>query len=209
MTAVLPYPEESQTIRLIPAFVLDGLSSARVSILTRAEVQSTLFNSGDMTPLAAVEVYYPSAQEFTKDRLCHQSSGNVGLLSDDRRAYVQNDMMSRLSVYVGSLAPTNGVQNSELMPRIQFQFRASTGHTPGDVRFSGLLNPLDQLTFVTGAGFVGKTGGILASRWEVWGQVLDVSPNNLGPVTMMLQLCVDRIGDVDTNVFGNGVIAFP
>lgn len=209
MTAVLPYPEESQTIRLIPAFVLDGLSSARVSIFTRVEVQANLQPTGDMSPLAAVEVYYPSAQDFTKDRICHQVGGNVGLLSEDPRAYVQNDMMSRISVWASSLAPTNGAQTSELMPQIQFQIRASTAHTPGDVRFSGLLNSLAQLTFVTGAGFIGKTGGILASRWEVWGQVLDVSQDNLGPVTMMLHLCVDRIGDVDANVFGNGVIAFP
>lgn len=207
------FPSDSEFLIQLPPFRNEGLegrrgyvSSAPIGIETADGVDP----ADPWFPICAIEVNRALAQRYTVEAnnglFCAPNGSGVSVSQATFGMFTEGDLMSRVTVGISLFAPQGAPTNSPdavnpglntVPPQVRFQIRASLAQNIGAPRWQGVLaaNSYDGACCL-----LGKTGGVHATRWELWGYVLSASPSNYGPIVATIQMAVDRLGDVGNRV---------
>lgn len=215
MPNLKPFPDDFDTLAQIPPFdSMEGLQSRRVTILSKIEPQTGIVQVGDdqFAPVAAIQVSPLASKIYSLEQMCKHADLASCPAAVPPVAYFTNDSMSRITIGIVNLGFPDGLQ-SGVPPLIEFQIRGTigaAGTVPGDVRWGGILT---SQSYQSARGILGKTGGVLVNRWELWARALTpvpaVPPIYAGILSITVSMIVDRLGDVNVNVYGNDVTPVP
>lgn len=218
MPNLKPFPDDYDTLAQIPPFdSMEGLQSRRVTIISTIQPETDITQVGNdsFAPIAAIQISPSASKAYSLEVMCRHKNLEPCGAAVPPVAYFTNDSMSRITVAIVNVRnpnPSEEPQNAT-PPQLEFQIRGtigSAGVVPGDVRWGGTL--LTQ-NYDALRGLLGKTGGVLVNRWELWGRVLVPAPAvpaiYYGPLNLTISMIVDRLGDVNVNVYGNDVTPVP
>lgn len=222
MPLLRKFPPDSDGLVQLPPFPAEGLRGRRAYVSGRTiPLDSDIVITPPLTdvyaPIAAVEVNRELAADFTSRENAGLFCGKDGVAINQQAfgRFMEGDLMSRVTVYISlmqafgqdGLIP-NGANvlppGNAPAPRVQFQIRGSCAQGIGAPRWQGILI---APSYDSAACLLGKTGGVLVTRWELWGRVLTAGSTNPGPLKVTVQLCVDRLGNRadDQNQYGPDV----